>query len=172
MSGTIDRLTMLDRRNAAGGKAPLYIEEGAALRDAVAGRADMTARMPQPDTPERFDVVVIGGGQAGLAAGYHLKRRGLSFVILDASERIGDVWRQRWDSLRLFTPARYDSLDGLPFPAPATSFPTKDEMADYLEAYAARFELPVRSGVRVERVSKRDGVFRSRPARDDTRPAR
>ena len=71
----------------------------------------------------RFDVIVIGGGQAGLSVGYHLSRRGLRFVILDGQARIGDAWRKRWDSLRLFTPARYDGLDGMPFPAPPTSCP-------------------------------------------------
>jgi putative flavoprotein involved in K+ transport len=75
-------------------------------------------------------------------------------VILDANQRIGDAWRTRWDSLRLFTPAGYDGLPGWPFPAPAWSFPTKDEVADYLEAYAARFELPVRTGVRVDGLSR------------------
>ena len=80
-------------------------------------------------------------------------RRGRPFVILDANERIGDAWRRRWDSLRLFTPARYDGLPGLPFPGAGAVFPTKDEMADYLEAYAARFELPVRTGARVDRLS-------------------
>ena len=84
-----------------------------------------------------------------------MSRRGLPFVILDANERIGDAWRKRWDSLRLFTPARYNGLPGMPFPAPGRSFPTKDEVGDYLEAYAAQFELPVRSGVRVDRLSKR-----------------
>ena len=103
---------------------------------------------------ERINTVVIGGGQAGLSVGYHLQRRGVPFVILDASERIGDVWRKRWDSLRLFTPARYSSLDGMPFPAPPYSFPTKDSMGDYLEAYARHFALPVRCGVRVERLSR------------------
>ena len=83
---------------------------------------------------ERVQVVVIGGGQAGLSVGYCLAKRGLSFVILEANSRIGDSWRKRWDSLRLFTPAKYDGLIGLPFPAPPFSFPTKDEMADYLEA--------------------------------------
>jgi putative flavoprotein involved in K+ transport len=106
--------------------------------------------------PKRFETVIVGGGQAGLAAGYQLARRGRRFVILDANQRIGDVWQRRWDSLRLFTPARYSGLPGMPFPAPAWSFPTKDEVAAYLEAYAARFDLPVRTGVRVERLS-RDG---------------
>jgi len=101
---------------------------------------------------ERVQVVVIGGGQAGLSVGYCLARLGLSFVILDANERIGDSWRKRWDSLRLFTPAKYDGLLGLPFPGAQTYFPTKDEMGDYLESYARHFDLPVRSGVRVERV--------------------
>jgi putative flavoprotein involved in K+ transport len=107
----------------------------------------------------RFDVIVIGGGQAGLSVGYHLRKRGLRFVILDASDRIGDVWRKRWDSLRLFTPAKLDGLDGMRFPAPPNSFPTKNEMADYLENYAARFELPVRPRTLVERLYRRDGVF-------------
>ncbi|HEY3079593.1 MAG TPA: FAD-dependent oxidoreductase [Chloroflexota bacterium] len=109
--------------------------------------------------PERVQTVVVGGGQAGLSVGYHLARRGLPFVILDANERIGASWRKRWDSLRLFTPARYDGLAGMPFPAPANTFPTKDEMADYLESYAARFDLPVRTGVRVDRLSKRGERF-------------
>src|SRR2546426_3153057 len=103
---------------------------------------------------ERIDTVVIGGGQAGLSAGYHLAKRGVPFVILDAGARIGDVWRRRWDSLRLFSPARFSGLDGMPFPAPGHYFPTKDEMADYLEAYARRFNLPVRPGMRVTRVSR------------------
>lgn len=108
---------------------------------------------------ERIDTIVIGGGQAGLSVGYHLTRRDVPFVILDASERVGDSWRERWDSLRLFTPARYDGLDGMPFPAPRHSFPTKDEMAAYLEAYARRFELPVLSGVRVDRLARNGSGF-------------
>src|SRR6266540_3045468 len=96
---------------------------------------------------EHFETVIIGGGQAGLAAGYHLKKRGRPFLILDANERIGDSWRNRWDSLRLFTPARYDGLPGMPFPAPGWSFPGKDAVADYLESYAAAFDLPVRTGM-------------------------
>jgi putative flavoprotein involved in K+ transport len=104
--------------------------------------------------PERFEVVVIGAGQAGLAIGYLLTRRGLRFVILDEQARVGDSWRNRWDSLRLFTPARYDGLPGMRFPAPPHSFPTRDEMADYLEAYAAAMELPVRNGCRVDRLER------------------
>lgn len=108
---------------------------------------------------ERVNTVVVGGGQAGLSVGYHLARHGASFVILDASKRVGDVWRSRWESLRLFTPARFAGLDGKPFPAPPDSFPTKKEMGDYLEAYAREFNLPVRSGVRVDRVSRQGNGF-------------
>jgi len=104
---------------------------------------------------ESFETIVIGGGQAGLSVGYYLKRRGRPFAILDANERIGGSWRTRtWNSLRLFTPARYDGLPGWPFPAPGWSFPTAQETADYLEAYAARFELPIRTGTNVDRLTK------------------
>lgn len=108
---------------------------------------------------ERISTVVVGGGQAGLSVGYHLARREVPFVILDANRRIGDSWRNRWDSLRLFTRADLAGLDGLPFPGAAHAFPSKDEMADFLEAYASRFDLPVRSGVRVDGVSHRDGRY-------------
>jgi putative flavoprotein involved in K+ transport len=99
---------------------------------------------------ERFDTVVVGGSQAGLAIGYHLAKQRRSFVILDASKRIGDSWRKRWDSLKLYSPASYDGLPGMRFPARRASFPTTHEMADYLEAYAMRFELPVRSRTAVD----------------------
>jgi putative flavoprotein involved in K+ transport len=98
----------------------------------------------------KFDVVVIGAGQAGLSMGFYLKQHGLNFVILDARERVGDIWRSRWESLRLFTPAKYDGLPGLRFPAPAHHFPTSHEMADYLEAYAGQMNFPVRTGVNVD----------------------
>jgi putative flavoprotein involved in K+ transport len=107
--------------------------------------------------PERFETVIIGGSQAGLSVGYHLAKRRRPFVILDANERIGDSWRKRWDSLRVFTPARADGLAGRPFPGSPWSFPTKDEMGDYLEAYAQRFDLPVRTGIGVDGVS-REGI--------------
>ena len=108
---------------------------------------------------ERLHTVVIGGGQSGLSVGYHLARRDVPFVILEGHERVGDTWRNRWDSLRLFTPRRYDGLDGMPFPTGADRFPTKGEMADYLEAYARRFALPVRTGVRVGRLWKEGNRF-------------
>jgi putative flavoprotein involved in K+ transport len=103
---------------------------------------------------ERYDTVIVGGGQAGLATGYHLAKRGRPFVILDASERVGDPWRKRWDSLKLYSPASYDGLPGLPFPARRASFPTTREMADYLETYAAHFELPLRSGTTVNSLAR------------------
>ena len=108
---------------------------------------------------ERIETVVVGGGQAGLATGYHLARRGRPFVILDAGERVGDAWRARWDSLRLFSPARFDGLPGLPYPGPAWAFPTRDEFADYLQAYAAWAELPVRTRTAVRRVSYDGGRY-------------
>jgi len=108
---------------------------------------------------ERYETVIVGGGQAGLSVGYHLKKQGRSFVILDASERIGDSWRNRWDSLRLYSPALRDGLPGMAFPAPRDAYPTKDEMGDYLEEYASRFELPVRSGAAVETLTKEDGRY-------------
>jgi putative flavoprotein involved in K+ transport len=109
--------------------------------------------------PERFETVIVGGGQAGLATGYHLARRGRPFVILDAGRRVGDPWRGRWDSLRLYTPGRYSGLPGMPFPADPWHYPTRDEVADYLEAYAARFQLPVRGGVRVDGLTRKEERF-------------
>src|SRR5262249_8104948 len=103
-----------------------------------------------------FDTVVIGASQSGLAAGYHLSRTNQSFILLDANARPGDTWRRRWDPLRLSSPAQWDSLPGQPFPAPTGTYPTKDEMADYLDGYANRFKLPIAHGVRVMRIS-RDG---------------
>lgn len=116
---------------------------------------------------EKVGTLIIGGGQAGLSVGYHLVKRGLPFVILDANKRIGDAWRKRWDSLRLFTPARFNHLAGMPFPALAHSFPSKDETADYLEAYAARFKLPVRTGAKVETLFRNGHGFVA--VVDDTR---
>jgi putative flavoprotein involved in K+ transport len=102
----------------------------------------------------QIETAVIGGGQAGLAVGYHLMQRRLPFVILDDNDRIGGAWRKRWDSLRLFTPGRYNGLPGMPFPGAPSSYPTKDEIADYLESYAREFELLVRTGVTIDKLSK------------------
>ncbi|MDQ4008066.1 MAG: NAD(P)/FAD-dependent oxidoreductase [Actinomycetota bacterium] len=114
---------------------------------------------PGPQSTERVDTVVIGAGQAGLATGYHLSQRGRECVILDANRRLGDNWRCHWDSMRLYSPAHLDGLPGMGFPAPRHSFPTKEEMADYLEAYAAEFDLPVRTGERVLRVAARGSGY-------------
>jgi putative flavoprotein involved in K+ transport len=123
-----------------------------------------------PNTPY-VETVVVGGGQAGLAVGYYLRRQNRPFVILDANDRIGDSWRKRWDSLRLFSPARFDGLDGMPFPGSGFTFVTKDQMADYLQAYAARFELPVESGVRVTHLSRAGDRFRVESADGAVREA-
>ena len=114
---------------------------------------------PTHDTRDALDVLVIGAGQAGLATAYHLRRRGLRFLVVDAAHELGHSWRSRWDSLRLFTPAQYDGLPGMPFPAPADTHPTKDQVADYLAAYAARFELPVLLDCRVRRLEQADGRY-------------
>jgi putative flavoprotein involved in K+ transport len=106
-----------------------------------------------------LDVLVIGGGQAGLAMGYHLAQSGLSFQIADAGAEIGQTWRSRWDSLRLFTSGRYDNLPGLPFPATPDSYPGKDDVASYLQAYAAKFELPVRLNTKVASLTTGDGGY-------------
>jgi putative flavoprotein involved in K+ transport len=111
------------------------------------GRARVATRV------ERYETVVIGGGQAGLAVGHHLAKRDVDFLILSDEARVGDNWRRRWDSLRLFTPARYSSLPGMHFPAPPHHLADKDEMADYLERYVDRFDLPVRLDSRVRRVT-------------------
>jgi len=108
---------------------------------------------------EHFDTVVVGGGQAGLAMGYHLSCLKRPYVILDENPRTGDSWRTRWDSLRLFTPARYDALPGSRYPAPSWSYPSREEFADYLSGYADHFALPVRNNVRVTGVSHTGQCF-------------
>lgn len=109
-----------------------------------------------------LDVLVVGAGQAGLAVGYHLARRGLRFLLVDAAPEVGHSWRTRWDSLRLFTPAEYDGLPGLAFPAAPGTYPSKDQVADYLRAYADRFDLPVILKTRVEHVDRHGDLFRVR----------
>src|SRR4051795_3462481 len=117
-----------------------------------------TARLIDQHPP--LDVIVIGAGQAGLALGHHLQRRRARFLLLEAGPGIGHSWRNRWDSLTLFSPAQYDSLPGMPFPAPADTHPSKDEVADYLAGYARHFALPVRSNTRVLRLHQDpDGGF-------------
>jgi putative flavoprotein involved in K+ transport len=106
-----------------------------------------------------YEVVVIGAGQAGLAIGYFLKRRGRRFVILEAAASIGAAWRERWDSLTLFTPRQYDSLPGLPFPGDPDGYPSRDEVIDYLERYADSFDLPIELNRPVRRLTKRNGAL-------------
>jgi putative flavoprotein involved in K+ transport len=108
---------------------------------------------------EQFETIVIGGGQAGLSAGYHLAKHDVDFVILSDEARAGDNWRRRWDSLRLFTPAQYSGLPGMPFPAPPGHLADKEEMADYLERYTERFDLPIRLGTRASRLWREDDRF-------------
>jgi putative flavoprotein involved in K+ transport len=106
-----------------------------------------------------YDTIVVGAGQAGLAAGYHLRDAGLRFIMLDASQEVGTSWQRRWDSLRLFTPARYNGLPGLPFPGERYALPGKDEVAAYLKAYVHRFSLPVRLGAAVRSLQRDAGRF-------------
>ena len=110
-------------------------------------------------TIEHVETAIIGAGQAGLATAYHLQRRGRSCLILDSNDKLGDNWRAQWDSLRLYSPAQYDGLPGLPFPSPRWSFPTKDQVAGYLSAYAKRFRLPVRTLSKVDRLQAVDGKY-------------
>lgn len=108
---------------------------------------------------EHIDTIVIGGGQAGLVVGYFLKRQSVNFVILDENHRAGDAWRKRWESLKLFTPSKFNSLPGLPFPNPGDYLPKKDEVADYLEGYVRQFDLPVRHDVKVISLSHTDAGY-------------
>jgi putative flavoprotein involved in K+ transport len=100
------------------------------------------------------DVIVVGGGQAGLALGYHLSKQGRNFTILEAASEPAAAWRERWDSLKLFTSARYDGLPGMDFPGDPDRYPSRDEVADYLTEYARRFALPVELNSRVTAVRR------------------
>jgi putative flavoprotein involved in K+ transport len=110
-------------------------------------------------SPSSYEVAVIGAGQAGLAMGHFLARRGRRFVILDGADSIGAAWRARWESLRLFTPRRYSSLPGLPFPGDPEGYPTRDEVVAYLERYAATFDLPIELNSPVRRLTSENGRF-------------
>src|SRR5918912_2835808 len=108
---------------------------------------------------EHYEVVVVGGGQAGLAIGYFLAREGCRFVVLERGAEIAPAWRERWDSLALFTPRRYSALPGLPFAGDPDGYPTRDEVIAYLERYADTFELPVALKSEVQKLEPRDGSF-------------
>jgi putative flavoprotein involved in K+ transport len=117
---------------------------------------DMTTKTPMKAMTVRTDTVIVGAGQTGLATAYHLKRRGVSAVVLDEHPRVGDQWRVRYDSLRLNTPAKYDALPGMKFPTDDDAYPTGREMAEYLAAYVERFRLDVRHGSHVTSVRRGD----------------
>src|SRR5680860_608035 len=106
-----------------------------------------------------FDTIVIGAGQAGLAAGYHLTKRGKPFLIIDSADRVGGSWTNRWDSLRLFTPASRDSLPGLELGA-GYPFPPPVEPLNYMQRYAEQFALPLHLGVTVDGLFRDDDGFR------------
>ncbi len=110
-------------------------------------------------TIKRFDIIVIGGGQAGLSAAYFLRRTGLSFVILDDSDTAGGSWPNTWDSLRLFSPVDYSSIAGWQMPQGAEEYPHRDEFIDYLATYETRYDLPIERPVRVRAVSRSEGGF-------------
>ena len=132
---------------------------------------DETAAAAGGRGDDTVDVIVVGAGQAGLAIAWYLARLGLRFQVLEASAELGRSWRSRWDSLTLFTPAQYDALPGMPFPAPADTYPTKEPVADYLRAYADAFRLPVRLNSRVTSLSRSGDGFEVRTA-DETFSAR
>src|SRR5215207_4626677 len=112
---------------------------------------------------EHIETVIIGAGQAGLSTAYHLKMQGRACVVLDSNARVGDNWRRHWDTLRLYSPAKYDGLPGMPFPADPWSYPQKDEVAAFLESYALKFDLPVRMSTRVDALEQRaDDTFEVR----------
>jgi putative flavoprotein involved in K+ transport len=120
----------------------------------------MDSNAHHPD--RQWDVIVVGGGQAGLAIAWHLAQRGLRFLVLEAASHIGASWRSRWDSLKLFTPAQYNALPGMAFPEPTDTYPGKDAVAEFLSRYAATFDLPVRLGTRVTGLRGVDGGFEVR----------
>ena len=128
------------------------INEGPARLEHIASRSGNSL-------PRRLDVVVVGGGQAGLAIGYFLARQGRRFAILEAGDAVGTAWRERWESLVLFTPRRYDALPGLAFPGDPDGYPTRDEVVSYLELYAKRFELPIEFNSPVLFVTRSNDAF-------------
>ena len=119
-----------------------------------------------------LEVIVVGGGQAGLAIGYFLAQQGRNFAILEAAEEPAAAWRARWDSLKLFTPARYSSLPGLPFPGDPDSYPGRNDVVAYLTEYARQFALPAVLGSRVRAIRRAEGRYGSRSTATLIRPIR
>jgi len=113
----------------------------------------------QEQDPDHCDVAVVGAGQAGLAIGYFLARQGRRLVILERADSIGVAWRERWESLTLFTPRRYNGLPGLPFPGDPDGYPSRDEVIAYLERYAQTFELPIELNGNARRLAAENGRF-------------
>ncbi|ESQ79184.1 NAD(P)/FAD-dependent oxidoreductase [Asticcacaulis sp. YBE204] len=114
----------------------------------------MRRRVEPPRLARVYDVIVVGAGQSGLAAGYFLKHAGIDFVIIDRDRRVGEVWRKRYDSLKLFTPREFNGLPGRDMSGDPEGYPDRDEFADYLENYATHFELPILFGLRVDKVRR------------------
>lgn len=113
-----------------------------------------------------LDIVVVGASQADLAVAYCLKELGYGATLFEGNESVGGAWRNRYDSLRLFTPSQYCSLPGLQFPSPKDCYPSKDDVGDYLDGYAAKFAFDVRLGERVLNVERDGGLFRISTARE------
>src|ERR687895_951839 len=127
----------------------------------MSAREQSTERVnsAEDSSREHLEVAVVGGGQAGLAMGYYLREEGLQFAIFERGDSIAPVWRERWDSLTLFTPRRYSALPGLPFPGDPDGYPTRDEVISYLERYAETFELPIELNSDVRTLTAKDGGF-------------
>jgi putative flavoprotein involved in K+ transport len=132
----------------------------------TAGREAEAAMAASGTNEGLLDAIVIGGSQAGLAMAWHLAREQLRFVVLEAGPEIGHTWRSRWDSLTLFTPAQHDALPGMPFPGRPDTYPTKEPVAGYLQAYAAAFDLPVRLNARVTNLARTQEGFEVRTDSD------
>src|SRR5215207_8805326 len=121
--------------------------------------SEENADSPEVGSGEHFEVAVVGGGQAGLAMGYYLVQRRRRFAIFERGDSIAPAWRERWDSLKLFTPRGYSALPGLRFPGDPDDYPTRDEVIAYLEQYAETFELPIELNSEVRRLSHEEGRF-------------
>src|SRR5690242_20026946 len=152
----------LPHRRAHAKRHDVQLHRGPQPRSGTIPRRQEPAMQDNVVGDRRLDVAVIGGSQAGLAMAWQLSRRNLRFVVLEAGPEVGHAWRSRWDSLTLFTPAQYDALPGMPFPGRADTYPGKDPVAGYLQAYADTFHLPVRVNARVTHLSRTAESFEIR----------